>query len=90
MTKVSVIMPALNVAKYIRQCMESVINQTLKDIEIIVIDAGSSDGTLEILKEFEAKDSRVKLINSEKRSYGYQMNKGISIAQGVYRDCRNR
>ena len=84
MTKVSVIMPALNVAKYIRQCMESVINQTLKDIEIIVIDAGSSDGTLEILKEFEAKDSRVKLINSEKRSYGYQMNKGISIAQGEY------
>jgi len=83
-TKVSVIMPALNVAKYIRQCMESVINQTLKDIEIIVIDAGSSDGTLEILKEFEAKDSRVKLINSEKRSYGYQMNKGISIAQGEY------
>lgn len=51
MPKVSIIMPSLNVAKYIKQCMESVLNQTLKDIEIIAVDAGSTDGTLEILKK---------------------------------------
>lgn len=77
-------MPSLNVAKYIKQCMESVINQTLKDIEIIAVDAGSTDGTLEILKEYECQDKRVQLINSDKRSYGYQVNLGISRAQGDY------
>lgn len=62
MPKVSVIMPSLNVASYMRECIESVINQTLKDIEIICVDAGSTDGTLEILKEYKNKDSRIKII----------------------------
>lgn len=84
MPKVSIIMPSLNVAKYIKQCMESVLNQTLKDIEIIAVDAGSTDGTLEILKKFEAEDKRIQLIYSDKRSYGYQVNLGISKAQGDY------
>lgn len=84
MPKVSIIMPSLNVAKYIEQCMESVTNQTLKDIEIIAVDAGSTDGTLEILKNFEAQDKRIQLIYSDKRSYGYQVNLGISRAQGDY------
>jgi len=48
--KVSVIMPSLNVAPYIRECIESAVNQTLTDIEIICVDAGSTDGTLEILQ----------------------------------------
>ena len=82
--KVSVIMPSLNVGEYIRECMESVINQTLKDIEIICVDAGSTDGTLEILQEYASKDSRIKIINSEKKSYGYQMNVGIKSAKGEY------
>jgi len=84
MPKISVIMPSLNVVKYIRQCMNSVIHQTLEDLEIISIDAGSSDGTAEILAEYAEKDSRIKLIKSDKRSYGYQMNLGISMAQGEY------
>jgi glycosyltransferase involved in cell wall biosynthesis len=84
MSKVSVIMPTLNVVRYISQCMDSVLNQTLKDLEIIVIDAGSTDGTMEILKEYALKDSRIKLIKSDKKSYGYQMNKGISIAKSQY------
>ncbi len=84
MIKVSVIMPSLNVAKYIREAMESVIHQSLKEIEILCVDAGSTDGTWEILKEYEAKDCRVKLISSEKKSYGYQMNLGIRHAQGKY------
>ena len=82
--KVSVIMPSLDVADYIAQCIESVLNQTLEDIEIICIDAGSTDGTLEILKEYENTDSRVKLLHSDKKSYGYQMNAAIADAQGEY------
>ena len=82
--KVSVIMPSLNVAPYIRECIESVVNQTLKDIEIICVDAGSTDGTLEVLEEYAAKDERVKLLHSDKKSYGYQMNMGIDAATGEY------
>lgn len=84
MPKVSVIMPSLNVEKYIRECMESVMNQTLSDIEIIAVDAGSTDGTLEILEEYAKLDKRIQVIRSEKKSYGYQVNYGIALAQGEY------
>ena len=77
-------MPSLNVVDYIQECMESVVNQTLKDIEIICVDAGSTDGTLEILREYEEKDSRVKIILSDRKSYGYQMNLGMEAATGEY------
>lgn len=82
--KVSVIMPSLNVAPYIRECIESVVNQTLREIEIICVDAGSTDGTLEVLEEYAAKDGRIKLLHSDKKSYGYQMNLGIDAATGEY------
>ena len=84
MPKISVLMPCLNVVKYITQCMDSVICQTLTDIEILIIDAGSVDGTLQILHEYMHKDSRIHLIHSDKKSYGYQMNMGISLACGNY------
>lgn len=82
--KVSVILPSLNVESYIRECMDSVTGQTLKDIEIICIDAGSTDGTCKILKEFEEKDNRVVLLHSEIKSYGAQVNMGINYAKGKY------
>ncbi len=82
--KVSIIMPTLNVKPYIKQCIESVVNQTLKDIEIIIVDAGSTDGTLEILKEYESKDSRITLLHSDKKSYGHQMNMAIDMMTGEY------
>ncbi len=84
MVKVSVIMPSLNVFNYISACMDSVINQTLQDIEIIVVDAGSTDGTLEILQQYADRDSRICLIHSEMKSYGHQVNLGISLAKGEY------
>ena len=84
MPKISIIMPSLNVAAYIRECIESVINQTITDIEILCIDAGSTDGTLEILEEYAIKDSRIRLIKSDKKSYGYQINTGIDMAMGEY------
>ena len=82
--KVSIVMPSLNVEKYIRQCMESVLKQTLEDIEIICVDAGSTDGTLEILEEYAHTDPRIQLIHSDKKSYGYQVNLGFDIACGEY------
>lgn len=82
--KVTLIMPSLNVVKYIKSCMESVLAQTLQDMEILVIDAGSTDGTLEILERFAQKDRRIRVVHSDKKSYGYQMNLGISMAAGEY------
>lgn len=84
MAKVSIIMPSLNVAGYIGETMDSVLAQTLKEIEVICVDAGSTDGTLEILRGYASKDHRVHLIESEKKSYGYQMNLGIDAAAGEY------
>lgn len=84
MPKVSVVMPSLNVEKYIRECIESVLAQTLTDIEILCVDAGSTDGTWEILSEYAGKDERIRLIHSDRKSYGYQMNLGIREATGDY------
>lgn len=84
MPKVSVILPSLNVAGYIRECIESVVNQTLSDIEILCIDAGSTDGTCEIIKEYADRDSRIRLIHSDRKSYGYQINLGMDMAEGEY------
>ena len=81
MPLVSVIMPSLNVGNYIEKCLTSVMNQSLKDIEIICIDAGSTDGTLEIIKKYAELDQRIVVISSEVRSYGYQVNLGINSAK---------
>lgn len=84
MPKISVIMPALNVEKYIESCITSVQKQRLQDIEMIVVDAGSTDGTLEILKRKAEEDKRIRIIYSEMKSYGYQVNLGIREAKGEY------
>jgi glycosyltransferase involved in cell wall biosynthesis len=81
---VSVLMPSLNTARYIREALDSVVNQTLKDIEIICIDAGSTDGTREIIGEYAERDSRIRVIDSPVKSYGYQMNVGLDAARGEY------
>ena len=82
--KISIILPSLNVKEFIKECLESVIKQTLSEIEIICVDGGSTDGTLELLEEYSHIDSRIKLVHSDVRSYGYQMNLGINIAKGEY------
>ena len=69
-TKVSVILPVYNVSDYLRQCMDSIVGQTLKDIEIICVDDGSTDDSLAILKEYEAKDQRVKVIQQANAGAG--------------------
>lgn len=84
MIKISIILPSLNVVNYILEALDSARHQTLQDIEILCIDAGSTDGTLEILNKAEREDSRVQIIESDKRSYGYQVNLGIKKARGKY------
>jgi len=82
--KVSILMPSYNVVSFIRECLESVISQTLKEIEIICIDAGSTDGTLDVLNEYVLVDERIRLFRSDIKSYGHQMNIGIKAAKGEY------
>lgn len=84
MAKVSIIMPACNVEKYLRECMDSVIHQTLKDIEIICVDDGSKDSTSEILDEYAKLDSRVQVIHKVNTGYGNSMNVGLDHASGEY------
>lgn len=82
--KISVIIPSLNVKEYITKAIESVKNQTLTDIEILCIDGGSDDGTLEILKKYAKEDSRIHVFLSNKKSYGAQVNQGLINAEGEY------
>ena len=84
MPKVSVIVPVYNVEPYLRECMESLVRQTLKDIEIICVNDGSTDGSPAILKEYAARDSRIVLVDKENGGYGLAMNIGLDRAAGEY------
>jgi glycosyltransferase involved in cell wall biosynthesis len=84
MAKVSIIIPTYNVEQYLRECLESVINQTLQDIEIVCVDDGSKDTSGQILDEYAAKDSRIKVIHKENGGYGKAMNVGLDNATGEY------
>lgn len=81
---VSVIMPVYNGEEYLRQCLDSVINQTLKEIEIICVDDGSSDGSLDILKEYAAKDTRIIVLQQSNAGAGAARNNGLAKASGRY------
>ena len=63
MVKVSVVIPVYNVERYLEECLDSVINQTLEDIEIICINDGSTDNSLEILEDYAKKDNRIRIID---------------------------
>ena len=84
MSEVSVIIPVYNVEKYLRACLDSVVNQTLRDIEVICVDDGSTDGSPAILAEYAAKDPRVKVLTQPKSNAGAARNAGMSIATGEY------
>ncbi len=84
MAKVSIVIPVYNVQKYLEECMESVVGQTLKSIEIICVNDGSTDHSLEILKGFQARDERIVLLDQENGGYGHAVNQGINAAAGEY------
>lgn len=84
MAKISVIIPVYNSEKFLKKCLDSIINQTLNDIEIICIDDGSTDKSLRILNNFADKDNRITIINQKNSGPSAARNKGIEIAKGEY------
>lgn len=84
MVKVSVIVPIYNCEKHINKCIDSILSQTLEDIEIILIDDGSSDNSGKISEEYVRLDKRVSVIHQENSGPSVARNKGISIAKGQY------
>ena len=82
--KVSVIIPVYNAEIYLRQCLDTIINQTLREIEIICVDDGSTDGSLRILEEYVSTDNRIKLIRQENSGAGAARNRGLEVARGEY------
>ena len=81
---VSVIVPVYNTEKYLDRCLTSLCGQTLKEIEIICVNDGSTDNSLKILKQWAEKDSRIKVITQTNQKQGAARNRGIEIAQGNY------
>ena len=84
MIKVSVIIPVYNVENYLRQCLDSVVNQTLREIEIICVNDSSTDGSLAILEEYAQKDDRIQVITQPNAGAGAARNRGMDLAKGEY------
>lgn len=82
--RVSIIVPIYNVEKYLDRCMNSLVNQTLKDIEIIMVDDGSPDNCPKMCDEWAKKDSRIKVIHKKNGGLGYARNSGLDVATGKY------
>lgn len=81
---VSIVVPVYNVHNYLKECMDSILKQTLKNIEVICVDDGSTDNSLSILRSYEKRDLRVKVITKANTGYGNTMNIGIDQARGKY------
>ena len=82
--KISVIVPVYNMEAYLRECLDSVLSQSLTEIEAIAINDGSSDGSLAILREYEKKDARVKVIDKQNEGVGKARNDGLNAAAGEF------
>lgn len=82
--KVTIIVPIYNVEKYLNRCMTSLLNQTLKDIEIIMVDDGSPDRCPQMCDEYAKRDSRVKVVHKKNAGLGYARNSGLDVATGEY------
>ena len=82
--KLSIIVPVYNVEKYLPKCLDSLVNQTYKDIEIICVNDGSSDNSLQVLNEYASQDNRIKVINQENLGVSTARNIGIDNATGDY------
>ena len=82
--RVSVVIPVYNVERYLRECLESVVNQSLKQIEIICVNDGSTDGSLGILNEYAERDARVSVISQTNQGAGAARNAGLEVAVGTY------
>lgn len=84
MAKLSIIIPIYNVEKYLDRCMQSVFGQTLKDIEIILVDDDSPDNCPQMCDDYAQKDSRIKVVHKKNEGLGYARNSGLEVASGEY------
>ena len=82
--QISIIIPVYNVEKYLRECLNSILNQTFQDFEIICVDDGSTDKSLEILQEYKRKDDRFVILQQRHSGAGSARNNGIRLAEGKY------
>ena len=82
--KLTILVPVYNAEDFLKLCLESIINQSFSDFECILINDGSTDGSLKILKEYAKKDKRLKIIDKKNSGYGASMNEGIKNAKGEY------
>ena len=89
--KVSILVPAYNVEAYLDECLQSLLSQTLKEIEIVVVDDGSSDRTATIAEQYAASDSRIRVIRlPEHQGVSHARNACLAEAQGDQFDCHGR
>ena len=84
MEKISIVVPIYNVEKYVKKCIESLIKQTYKNIEIILVDDGSTDSSAEIIDEYANKDSRIIAIHQKNKGVSSARNTGLKAARGEY------
>ena len=84
MPKVSVIIPVFNVEEYLGECLDSILGQTLREIEVVCVDDGSTDGSAAILDTYAAKDGRVKVLRQPNAGAGAARNAGLAVATGEY------
>ena len=82
--KVSIIIPVFNVELYLPQCLDSLLEQTLTDFELITVDDGSSDSSLDILMDYATKDNRITVISQNNNYAGVARNAGLTVASGKY------
>lgn len=82
--KISIVVAVYNIESYLNQCLDSLINQTIKDIEIICVNDGSTDNSQNIINEYSKKDSRIKVINQDNKGISAARNAGIDAATGEY------
>lgn len=82
--KVSVIVPIYNVEKYLRKCLDGILSQTLKDIEVVAVDDGSTDSSPSILREYAKKDGRIQVVSRQNGGAGAARNTGLALARGKY------
>ena len=82
--KISVVVPVYNAEEYLKESLDSIVNQTLKDIEIICVNDGSTDSSLQILQQYAAKDNRITILSQPNSRLGATRNAGITVAKGKY------
>jgi len=81
---ISVVVPVYNVAKYLRRCIDSVLGQTCDDWEMVCVNDGSTDGSLDILREYAARDRRIRIIDKKNAGVSAARNDGVAVARGEY------